>query len=228
MIAFATPPRGRNRWFDSDLLPLARYRTAHLLRTKAVVLAAVSVLATLTLLAARRPGTLPRETRAFARNSMPASARNLLVAQLPVGSPIAFVQERMQRWRIPCVNQTARDSDLVVVCFGDALLWGGVYARMSFRLGFHRDSFAAIVACPMLVSWKAVRPPPQLIARLRESADRVVCWSEQSRSIASASDSYWASTAILPERPYNVQLIPGIPGVRDTTPPTADTLVVRW
>jgi hypothetical protein len=228
MIAFATPPRGRNRWFASDLLPLARYSTAHLLRTKGVVLAALSVLATLTLFAARRPDTLPRETREFARNSLPASSQSLLRAQLPVGSALPLVQDRMRKWRIPCVQRPAHDGDSLLICFGDALLWSGVYARMSFRLGFHKDRLAAIVACPTLVAWRSAPPPQALVARLRDSADRVACWSEQSRAIDSPSDSYWASASLMAERPYNVQFIPAVPGIRDTVRPSTDTLVVRW
>jgi hypothetical protein len=107
-------------------------------------------------------------------------------------------------------------------------LWSGVYARMSFRIGFRRDSLTAIVACPTLVSWKNVQPPAHLITRLGETADRVACWSGQSRASDSAVESYWSSTSFTPARRYNVQFIPAVLSIRDTVPPSLDTLVVRW
>jgi hypothetical protein len=193
-----------------------------------VVLAALSVVATLTLFAARRPGSMPRETRAFARNTLATSAKRLLDEQLPVGTPLSLTRDRMRAWRIPCEMRDTRDVDQQMVCFGDALVWSGVYARMSFRLSFQRDSLTASVACPTLVAWSKVQPPARLVARLREASAQDACWSAPSSSIDSASDSYWMSAAVASERPYNVQFIPAVVGIRDTVPPSADTLVVRW
>jgi hypothetical protein len=227
MVAFASPPREPNQWFEMSVVTPAvtiatertpRWRRA-LARTGAVVLCAAAIVML----------TQPRRLTAadyadFAQSGMAGQAEQFLTRRLGSTPRLSAVHSLMRNAQLYCRPTAGVAHDSLLVCLGTPIRRSQTYTRMAFRFVARGDSVTQIRACPALIMRRTNAAPAELLARAVPSITDLGCWRDPD-NILHAEWTY----ADLPARgAFTTVSLPDAPRMQIESAPSRDTIFVWW
>jgi hypothetical protein len=225
MVAFATPPRSPNPWFEPEAVVVRPTPTRRpILKRYAARIGVIAFFGAALALVAQLPAEPPNSAVIFSNTRNSPEAEHFLRAVIGAEPTLSRVRKAMAVAQLTCQPAFGRGQDSLLVCLGRSVRFGGVYTRMAFRFVAIADSVHRVIVCPAMVLGSQPPPPDSLRAAASARLDDPACW----RDPANRVHSDWTFASLPESERFTTVPIPDAPRMRAESDATRDTVRVIW